>query len=49
MNLTPTLEHGEKYGSLTVLRKVKKDHRWKVGCTCGARFEVSARKLMRVK
>ena len=46
MNLAPvTLEHGEKYGKLTVLRK--RDNRYSVGCECGARMLVSARKLMR--
>lgn len=40
-----TLEHGERYGMLTVLRK--RGHRYSVGCECGWRFKVSARKLMK--
>ena len=40
-----TIEHGEKYGSLTVLRK--RDNRYSVGCTCGRRILVTARKLMK--
>ena len=32
-----TLEHGERFGQLTVLDKVKTSHGWRyrVGCTCG--------------
>ena len=45
MNLAPiNLEHGERYGKLTVLRK--RGRRYSVGCVCGWRFKVSARKLM---
>jgi hypothetical protein len=51
MNLAPiTLEHGEVYGKLTVLGKVKKyDGRtlYRVGCVCGhSGLILSARKLM---
>lgn len=46
MNLAPiVLEHGERYGQLTVLRKRGK--RYSVGCVCGFRFLVSRNKLMR--
>ncbi len=45
MNLAPiTLEHGERYGKLIVLRQ--RDNRYSVGCECGFRFLVTARKLM---
>lgn len=44
MNLAPvTLEHGDVYGKLKVLRKRGK--RYSVGCVCGFRFLVSKRKL----
>jgi hypothetical protein len=40
VNLPPTtLEHGERYGSLTVLRKItskKRGPRYQCGCDCGA-------------
>ena len=46
MNLPPvTLDHGERYGKLIVLRK--RDNRYSVGCTCGRRILVTARKLMK--
>ena len=35
---TPTLEHGERYGKLTVLEQVitkKGRTRYRVGCECG--------------
>jgi hypothetical protein len=38
MELKPVeLEHGEKYGKLTVLGKVKTKNgvRWRCGCVCG--------------
>ena len=38
MNLAPIeLQHGERYGKLTVLRKVKTSRGWqyRVGCVCG--------------
>lgn len=46
MNLAPvTLEHGERYGKLTVLRK--RDNRYSVGCECGFRFLVRKNLLMK--
>lgn len=45
-----TLEHGERYGKLTVLYKCSSDKRgpkYRVGCACGHRLKVSAKKLMR--
>lgn len=45
MELRPiVLEHGERYGKLTVLRK--RGRRYSVGCECGFRFLISAKKLM---
>jgi hypothetical protein len=38
VNLQPsTFEHGERYGKLTVIEKVKTKNgaRWRVGCECG--------------
>lgn len=52
MILAPTvLHHGERFGSLTVLkpypRKGRNDH-YRVGCTCGNTHDhYGARKLMR--
>lgn len=46
MNLAPvTLEHGDTFGKLTVLRK--RDNRYSAGCECGRRILVTATKLMR--
>lgn len=49
MNLAPiTIEHGERYFNLTVLRQSKGDHRrWKVGCVCGFQFFVRRQDLMK--
>ena len=44
-----TLEHGERYGQLTVLDKVKTSHGWRyrVGCVCGYSLGLeSAKRLM---
>lgn len=45
------LEHGERFGKLTVLRKItSKDHgpRYQCGCVCGCRKVFArARQLMR--
>ena len=51
MNLAPiNLEHGEVFGSLTVLSKVKASNGntlYRVGCTCGfSGLFFSAKKLM---
>ena len=41
------LEHGERYGKLTVLRKTPSG-KYLVGCACGfSGIKVSAKKLMR--
>lgn len=46
MELKPyVIEMGERFGKFTVLRK--RDHRYSVGCECGTRFLVTARKLKR--
>lgn len=47
MNLTPiVLEHNERYGNLTVLRK--EGSKYRVGCSCGySGMLVRARALMR--
>ena len=48
----PTLNHGERYGKLTVLGKVKTAHGWKyrVGCVCGNSRELhNAYRLMKGK
>lgn len=52
MNLAPaTLEHGERYGKLTVLRKItseKRGPRYVCGCACGFKNLIaSANQLMR--
>lgn len=49
MNLKPvTLERGEVYGSLVVLRKAGRNNRYMCGCKCGTRiFYAKARELMR--
>ncbi len=52
MKIAPqTLERGERYGTLTVLRKVSSDNRgprYQCGCDCGVRLVfASAGELMR--
>lgn len=52
MNLAPvTLEHGERFGKLTVLRKInskKRGPRYVCGCACGfSGFIATANQLMR--
>lgn len=54
VNLAPVeLEHGERYGKLTVLRKVmapagkKRGPKWMCGCDCGNTRAVKTRQLMR--
>lgn len=48
MNLQPyKIEHGERFGRLTVLREVaaSRGPRVEVGCACGGRFKVRVSKL----
>lgn len=51
MSEQPILEHGERFGKLTVLRRVKKNRsgqRYKCGCVCGSKDTVaSATALMK--
>lgn len=52
MNLAPiALEHGERFGKLTVLEKLTSKNRgprYRCGCVCGCQKVVTtARKLMR--
>lgn len=54
MNLAPIeLQHGERYGKLTVLRKVtlkpgvKRGRKYVCGCECGGHVFAKARQLMR--
>ena len=51
MNLAPVeLQHGERYGKLTVLAKVKTRRGWRyrVGCDCGySGMLLRARQLMK--
>lgn len=53
MSLGPiTLSHGERYGKLTVLRKIKSHGGWqyRCGCECGnSKTIVTAKKLMKDK
>lgn len=52
MNLQPvTLEHGERFGKLTVLRKFtskKRGPRYACGCACGVKYVIAtANQLMK--
>ena len=40
------IDHGERYGKLTVLRQTPSG-KYLCGCACGHQWKVSARKLMR--
>lgn len=41
------IEHGDRFGKLTVLREVaaSRGQRFEVGCVCGGRFKVRVSKL----
>lgn len=51
MTSAAELQHGERFGKLTVLRRVKKNRsgqRYKCGCVCGSKDTVaSATALMK--